>query len=49
MVISNGQWLWDALKTELDPGQDEEFVFENDHRFAKPAAQRMEEALKDLW
>ncbi len=39
---------WDALKSKLNPGPDVEFVFENDHRFPKGAAQRMEAALKDL-
>lgn len=39
---------WDELKSTMNPGQDEEFVFENDHRFPKLAAQNMEAALEDL-
>lgn len=38
---------WDALKTELNPGADDEFFFENEHRFPKAAAQRMEAALEE--
>lgn len=39
---------WNALKSKLDPDPDVEFAFENDHRFPKVAAQKMEAALKDL-
>jgi hypothetical protein len=39
---------WDDLKSKLNPGPDEVFVFENDHRFPKVAAQKMEAALKNL-
>jgi hypothetical protein len=35
---------WDDLKVKLNPGPDEEFVFANDHRFPKMAAQRLEAA-----
>jgi hypothetical protein len=35
---------WDDLKVRLNPGPDDEFVFENDHRFPKMAAQRLEAA-----
>ena len=38
---------WDELKTRLNPGPDDEFVFANDHRFPKAAARRMEEAFID--
>jgi hypothetical protein len=36
---------WDDLKNRLNPSPDDEFVFENDHRFPKIAAQRLEAAL----
>jgi len=39
---------WDELKIRLDPSPDDEFVFENDHRFPKLAAQRLEAALQNL-
>ena len=39
---------WDDLKNKLNPAPDDEFVFENDHRFPKVAAQKLEEALHDL-
>lgn len=39
---------WDALKEQLDPGPDVEFIFENEHRFPKAAAQRLEGMLKEM-
>lgn len=36
---------WEELKTKLNPGPDDEFVFANEHRFPKPAARRLEAAL----
>jgi hypothetical protein len=39
---------WDDLKNKLDPAPDDEFAFENDHRFPKAAAQKLETALHDL-
>jgi hypothetical protein len=39
---------WDELKNKLDPAPDDEFVFANDHRFPKVAAQKLEAALCDL-
>lgn len=39
---------WDDLKNKLNPAPDDEFVFENDHRFPKNAAQKLEAALHDL-
>lgn len=39
---------WDDLKSKLDPGPDDEFVFENDHRFPKAAAQKIEAVFRDL-
>jgi hypothetical protein len=39
---------WDELKSKLDPAPDDEFVFENDHRFPKTAAQKLEAAFHDL-
>jgi len=39
---------WDDLKNKLDPAPDDEFVFENDHRFPKAAAGKLEAALLDL-
>ncbi|MEO8405602.1 MAG: hypothetical protein ABI480_13435 [Chitinophagaceae bacterium] len=36
---------WDDLKSKLDPAPDDEFVFENDHRFPKAAAQKLEAAV----
>jgi hypothetical protein len=35
---------WDDLKSKLNPAPDDEFVFENDHRFPKIAAQKLEAA-----
>jgi hypothetical protein len=39
---------WDDLENKLNPAPDDEFVFENDHRFPKAAAQNLETALHDL-
>jgi len=39
---------WDDLKNKLNPAPDDEFVFENDHRFPKLAAQKLEAAFYDL-
>ena len=39
---------WDALKSRLNPAPDDEFVFENNHRFPKAAAQNIEAALHNL-
>jgi len=39
---------WDGLKSKLNPSPDDEFVFENNHRFPKAAAQKLEAALHDL-
>jgi uncharacterized protein YktB (UPF0637 family) len=39
---------WDELKSKLNPAPDDEFVFENKHRFPKAAAQNLETALHDL-
>ena len=39
---------WDDLKSKLNPGADDEFVFENDHRFPRGAAQKLMAALRDL-
>ena len=39
---------WDDLKNKLNPAPDDEFVFENDHRFPRTAAQNLETVLKDL-
>lgn len=39
---------WDGLKSKLNPAPDDEFVFENDHRFPKAAAQKLEAAFHDL-
>lgn len=33
---------WEALKDSMNPGPDDEFVFENDHRFPRQAAQKLE-------
>ena len=33
---------WDELKVSLNPSPDDEFVFQNDHRFPRQAAQRLE-------
>src|SRR5689334_21657435 len=39
---------WDEFKSQLNPAPDDEFVFENDHRFPKAAAQKLETAFRDL-
>jgi hypothetical protein len=39
---------WDELKSKLNPAPDDAFVFENDHRFPKAAAQNLETAFYDL-
>lgn len=39
---------WDDLKNKLNPAPDDEFVFENDHRFPKAAAQKLEAAFNVL-
>jgi hypothetical protein len=39
---------WDDLKNKLNPAPDDEFAFENDHRFPKVAAQKLEAAFHDL-
>jgi hypothetical protein len=39
---------WDDLRSKLGPAPDDEFVFENDHRFPKAAAQKLEAAFHDL-
>ncbi len=39
---------WDDLKTKLNPAPDDEFVFENAHRFPRQAAHRLEEALRQM-
>lgn len=39
---------WDTHKDKLNPGPDDVFAFENDHRFPKAAAQKLEAALKEL-
>jgi hypothetical protein len=36
---------WDELKNKTNPSPDDEFVFQNDHRFPKTAAQNLEAAL----
>jgi hypothetical protein len=38
---------WDDLKNKLDPAPDDEFVFENAHRFPKAAAQKLEAAFNN--
>ena len=39
---------WDDHKSKLNPAPDDEFVFENDHRFPKTAAKKLEAAFHDL-
>jgi hypothetical protein len=39
---------WDDLKNKLNPAPDDEFVFENNYRFPKVAAQKLEAAFPDL-
>jgi hypothetical protein len=38
---------WDELKDKLNPAPDDEFVFENDHRFPQTAAHNLEAALEN--
>jgi len=33
---------WDELKGRMNPGADDEFVFQNDHRFPGAAARKLE-------
>jgi hypothetical protein len=35
---------WDEHKSKLNPAPEDEFAFENDHRFPKAAAQKLEAA-----
>ncbi len=37
---------WEDLRNKLNPHPDDEFVFENDHRFPKSAAQKLESAFQ---
>jgi hypothetical protein len=39
---------WDDLNNEMKPSPTDVFVFENEHRFPKAAAQNIEKALHDL-
>ena len=39
---------WEELKSKLNPAPDDEFVFENDHRFPKAAAQKLEAVFHEL-
>lgn len=39
---------WDRLKNELNPLPTDIFVFENEHRFPKAAAQNIERTLQEL-
>jgi hypothetical protein len=39
---------WDDLNSKLNPFPEDEFAFENDHRFPKAAAQKLEAAFHDL-
>ncbi|HET6993743.1 MAG TPA: hypothetical protein VFI06_02120 [Chitinophagaceae bacterium] len=39
---------WDELKSKLNPAPDDEFVFANDHRFPKVAAQNLETVFRNL-
>jgi hypothetical protein len=39
---------WDELKSKMNPGPDDEFVFANEHRFPKKAAQKLEAALNSM-
>jgi hypothetical protein len=39
---------WEDLSNKLNPLPDDEFVFQNDHRFPKAAAQKLESAFQDL-
>lgn len=39
---------WNNLQAELNPAPDDVFVFENEHRFPRAAAQRLEAVFYDL-
>jgi len=39
---------WDALKEEINPSANTVFVFENEHRFPKAAAQNIESVYNEL-
>ncbi len=39
---------WDELKSRLNPSAEDEFIFENEHRFPKVAAQKLEAAFNKL-
>jgi hypothetical protein len=39
---------WDDLQSKLHPAPDDEFAFENDHRFPKAAAQKLEAILHEV-
>lgn len=39
---------WDELKTVLNPAPDDVFIFQNEHRFPKAAAQKLEAAFDKL-
>ncbi|MFT3908250.1 MAG: hypothetical protein QM737_02395 [Ferruginibacter sp.] len=39
---------WYELRNKLNPGPDDVFVFENDHRFPRAAAQRLEAVFHEL-
>ena len=39
---------WDELKEELNPVPDDVFIFQNEHRFPRAAAQKLEAALNRL-
>lgn len=39
---------WNDLKNKLNPAPEDEFVFENDHRFPKDAARNFEAAFHHL-
>lgn len=39
---------WDELKNKTNPSPDDEFVFQNEHRFPRSAAQNFEAAYNEL-
>ena len=39
---------WEELRVKLNPMPADEFVFENDHRFPRVAAQKLEAAFHEL-
>lgn len=39
---------WDDLRNKMNPAPEDEFVFENDHRFPKAAAQNLEAVLNNI-